>query len=444
MSFWSRFKGMFTGTSPGGHAMLSGIFPSGMPPRRGTKELLDAYSTHPWLHASVHRIGENVSAARWRLFSAGRGQQVSRRIERDAGGVYRVDGATEILSHPMLDMLRRPNPTLMRIPFWGAVSGYLDTKGEVPIVKERAQDGKPLELWPVPPHWLRETPSAGRPFYTFQWMGWTRQVPEQDVLYLSHPDLVNPYGRGRGNAEALADEIDIDEFAAKHLAAWFYNRALPDVFIGLEGVKDAKAAEAWEEKIRNKYRGSQRAWQAHITNYKLTFHPVTQNFRDAQLRELRTMQRDTVLQVFGVPPEVMGIVENSNRATIGAADYLFTSKVLCPRLDFLADGLTELAREWDERLFVAYESPVGEDDEFRLRVMQVKPSLFTKNEWRKLAKQVPRPGWDDEFPDDKGAIEDAGKVPMVEDPKPPEIDEGDDDEGEATTGKKVLRLPAGR
>lgn len=441
MSFWQRVKGLFSsGTSAAGHAMLSGVFPSGLPPRRGTKELLDAYSTHPWMHATVHRIGENVASARWRLYSAGRGTQVRRRIDRDASGSYRVENASEVTSHPMLDLLRRPNPAMMRIPFWGSVSGYLDTKGEVPIIKERAQDGKPLELWPVPPHWLRETPSAGRPFYTFQWMGWTRQVPEADVLYLAHPELTNPYGRGRGTGEALADELDIDEFAAKHIAAFFYNRGLPDVFISLKGIKDQKTAEQWEERIRNKYRGSQRAWQAHITNYEMQFHPVTQNFRDAQLRELRTIQRDTFLQVFGVPPEVMGIVDNSNRATIGAADYLFTSKVICPRLDFLADGLTEIAREWDDRLFVAYESPVEEDAEFRLRVMQVQPALFTKNEWRELAQQPPRDGWDEEFAGPSSSSGDAGKVPLVEDPEPAELPEGDDDPDE----QKVLRLPAGR
>ena len=34
----------------------------------------------------------------------------------------------------------------------------------------------------------------------------------------------------------LADELDIDEFATKHLKSWFFNRALPDVFLSVEGV----------------------------------------------------------------------------------------------------------------------------------------------------------------------------------------------------------------
>lgn len=427
---------MFGGdTSSAGQLMLAGINPAGIPPRRGTRELLDAYSTHPWMHSVVRRIGENVAGLRWVLFKRGvRGKQ-QRVLKRDAiTGRYDVNASTEVTSHAFLDVMRRPCPVLHPIPFWCVLQGMLEVKGETPTVIERSkEDGLPLELWPLPPHWLTRTPTRSSPQYHFQWNGFTRDVPERDVSYLAHPDLVNPYGRGRGTGEALADEIDIDEFAAKHVAAFFYNRGLPDVFISLKGVKDAKKAEEWEERMRNKYRGSLRAWQAHVTNADMTVTQLQQNFKDQQLRELREQQRDTCLQVWGMPPEVMGIVENSNRATIGAADYLFASKIILPRGEFIADYLTTLAQEWDDRFFVAFESPVQEDRDFALKVYQAQPTCFSKNEWRKLAGAPPRDGWDEEFPETSAsfgaALPDAG-VP-------------DNNSETPTTDEPSTKLPAG-
>lgn len=415
MGFFQKVKALFgAGTSPGGQALMAGVMQSGLPPRRGTRELLDAYSTHPWMHAAVRRIGENVAGLRWKLFKRGARGATQRMVKRDAvTGRYDVNGSTEITTHAFLDVLRRPNPVLHPIPFWCVLQGMLEVKGETPTVIERSkEDGLPLELWPLPPHWLQATPVKSDPTYRFQWNAYRRSVPERDVVYLTHPDLVNPYGRGRGTGEALADEIDVDEFAAKHIAAFFYNRGLPDVFIAMKGVKDPKQAEAWEERIRNKYRGSLRAWQAHVTNAELQVYNVAANFKDTQLRELREQQRDTCLQVWGVPPEVMGIVENSNRSTIDAADYIFTSKIICPRGEFLADYLTTLAQEWDDRFFVAFESPVVEDRDFTLKVYQAQPTCFSKNEWRKLAGAPPREGWDEEFPESGdsfgAALPDAG------------------------------------
>lgn len=425
MGLWQRVKSMFgSDVSVEGQSMLSAIFPSGVPPRRGSRELMIAYRSMPWLHAAVRRIGENVSKTCWRLYRARSSTAAAqqRAVRRDTMGRYQLPGADEVLKHPFLELLKKPNPTLHRLPFWASVSAYIDLKGESPIVLERADDGLPVELWPTPPHWLAETPSAGQPFYRFQWNAWRRSVAEGDVLYMRHPDVENPYGRGAGTGEALADELDIDEFAAKHVASYFYNRAMPDAFVSLKNVKDANKAAEWEERIRNKYRGSARAWQVHVTNAEIDVKTIAQNFKDMQLSDLRTIQRDTVIQVFGVPPEIMGIVQNSNRATISAADFIFQSKVIVPRLNFIADALTELVREWDEELFIAYESPVEEDAEFRLKVMSAQPSLFTKNEWRELAKLPPREGWDEEF---ALSTPGAGNGPGLPGAKPPELPEGE-------------------
>ena len=311
MGFWSRVRSMFgSDVSPDGQSMLSAIFPSGVPPRRGSRELMMAYRNLPWLHAAVRKVSERMGSTVWRLYRLKRNVsplERRRAVTRDLAGNFVMPVADEVTQHPMLNLMKRPNPTLHRLPFWQMLSIYLELKGECPMIIERASDGSPIELWVTPPHWLQFTPTSGDPTYKFLWNSWRRSVPESDVVFLRHPDPENPYARGVGNGEAMADEIDIDEFAAKHIASYFYNRAMPDVFVSMKGVKNEKQAVEWEERIRNKYRGSQRAWQVHVTNAEIEVKTVAQNFNQLQMKDLRVIQRDTVLQVIGVPPEIMGI-----------------------------------------------------------------------------------------------------------------------------------------
>lgn len=450
-TFWHRIKGLFTsGAMNSAGGLLGSILQSGVAPRRGTRELLDAYRTSPWFHAVVHRIAQEVAAQRPCVHQRKVASAMERAALKRAGGA--PQGSVKLDAHPLLEVLEQPNPAMTRGVFFYLLAAYLDTKGEVAVVIERDGEGGALELWPVPPSWIAELPRAGFPFFRFSHGSWQRTIPEDDVLYMRHPELSNPYARGVGIGETLADELDIDEFATKHVKNWFFNRALPDVFLYVEGVKSEAEAQRYEEKLRGKHGGRGKANQVHVTNGKVELKQVGHTFREQQLPEIRDQSRDIILQIFSVPPEVMGIVENSNRATIDAAMYLFMRGVIVPRLSFIADALTAWARvEFDDTsLAVVYESPVPEDAVFRLQVMQAQPSLFTKNEWRALAGLTAIEGWEEEFvePPAVGFPAMAPGRPAAEEDDDaltaePEHDETDDAESDAENRGYLQRSGSG-
>lgn len=400
MSFFSRIKGLFSDAAPKAAAggLLSSTILSGTAPRRGTRELLQAYRTNPWWHAATHKISGAVAETHFELFRARPAAGAQRRFEKGAVNYAPAD-AQPVAQHPLLTLLEAPCPAFTRAVWQHLVQAYIDTKGYAILVVERSKSGEPVELWPVPPHWLAETPHRNFPFYRFSFGAWQRTISEDDVLLVRHPDLEQPYVLGVGFGEALADELDIDEFAAKHLKDWFFNRALPDAFLSVEGLSGADEAQRYEEKLRQKNGLRGKGYQLHVTGGKVTVQELSHTFREQMLPELRTGSRDTVLQTLGVPPEIMGIVENSNRATIDAAVVIFTRFTTTPRLTFLADAFTQWGRmEWDDAaLFVGFSSPVPSDATFQLQVMTAQPDLFTKNEWRELAGLPKVAGWDDEF-----------------------------------------------
>lgn len=451
MGFFSKVKGLFSGNSqPKGAAtgLLSDTILSGSAPRRGTRELLQAYRTNPWWHAATHKVCGGVAEVPLEVWKTTRRKSTNKRMESHRAATkaaisYAPEGGTKLTAHELLDLLDDPCPAFTRAVFFYLVQAYIDTKGYAVLVIERDKAGKPLELWPVPPHWVAETPHRNFPSYRFSFGTWQRTISEDDVLVIRHPDLEQPYVLGTGYGESLADELDIDEFASKHLKDWFFNKALPDAFLSVDGLTGEDEAVRYEEKLRQKNGLRGKGYQLHVTSGKVDVKELSHTFREQMLPELRTGSRDMVLQVIGVPPEIMGIVEDSNRATIDGAVVIFTRFTITPRLSFLADAFTKWARiEWeDDTLCVGYVSPIPSDQTFQLSVMSAQPTLFTKNEWRELAGQEARPGWDDEFPEERAPMMGAGAPGLpagddVEDEEDPYAVEEDE---ETKSARRFLR-----
>ncbi|MDI6872092.1 MAG: phage portal protein [Bacillota bacterium] len=407
--------GLFSATSSEqARAMLAGIIPGavGTPPKRGTRELLNAYSEMPWLRAVVNRVTTSVASTPWQLYvvrpggagkavKAAKAQQADYATRRQLLAGYRKAGElVEIEEHPLLDLLNRPNSFFVGLVTRQLTQMHLDLAGEAFWLKERNGVGKPAALWPIPPDWITGTPTPGRPLFRVSFRGWQGEIPDTEILWMVDPDPANPYGRGSSMARALSDELEIDEYAAKHVKGWFYNRARPDLIVTAEGLsKDetARLEEAWN--ARNQ--GFWRAYKTFFLNRKVDVQQLSQTFENMQLVDLRKNERDTIVHVYGAPPEIFGIVENSNRATIEAADYIYSRWVIVPRLEFLRANIQErLVPEFDERLILDYVSPVAEDKEYNLKVAQAAPWSLTVDEWRALQGQEP-------------LANDQGKVHMV-------------------------------
>jgi hypothetical protein len=106
-----------------GHTLLSRINLGGLglPPRRGTQQLLQSYSDMPWLRAVASRVGSSFGAVEWRLFytkKPGASKAYRNRRAQKAAFPDRLkireqlmaeDELTEVVQHPLLDALDSAN-----------------------------------------------------------------------------------------------------------------------------------------------------------------------------------------------------------------------------------------------------------------------------------------------------------------------------------------------
>ena len=323
------------------------------PPSRNTAEWMQSFGTNPRL-AVVDKISGDLSYVTGKLYRIGQNGE-----------------KTEILSHPFLDFWKRPNPLyeFTASALWRLQNNYLLLKGEGYFIIERYDNGYPAELWPVPTQWVQMTPYQGFPFYTIRTTeGGLMDVSVDDMFVMKDLNPLDPYRRGLGQAEPIADEIEIDEYAAKFQKKFFYNDATPNLVISMPGASDEQQTQflaKWRQRFQGANKSHGVATIGGPPDQAAAVTKLSDNMKDLDMINGRTFIRDTVMEHFGMPREIMGITQNSNRATADAAQYIYATNVLTPRLMGRQDAINlQLISCYGDDLLWEYDDIIPKDKEF--------------------------------------------------------------------------------
>ena len=272
---------------------------------------------------------------------------------------------------------------------WRLNEIYLMLVGESFMLVERDEYERPVELWNVPPHWVKMTPYLGNPGYLITSpSGLTMTVSVDDMFVMKQLNPLDPFMRGLGVAESVADEVEIDEYAAKFQKRFFYNDATPPFVFVVPGATkeqlDVFTAD-WEKK----HRGVDKSHRMAALGGDVRVEKLGDaHGKDMGFLESRLAMRDAVLEHFGVPREIMGITENSNRATADAAQYIYAKNVLTPRISNREQALNMqlLSMFDDDSLVWEFDQVIPYDKEFdKSRALEGwDAGLLTKNEARGL------------------------------------------------------------
>lgn len=189
---------------------------------------------------------------------------------------------------------------------------------------------------------VKTTPYLGSPSYTIVSPGGlTMTVPVDDMFVMKQLNPLDPFMRGLGVAESIADEVEIDEYAAKFQKRFFYNDATPPV-VFLMPDATTEQRDAFLARWNQKHRGVENSHRAAALSGNVDVKELGSNDgKNLGFIESRTAMRDAVLEHFGVPREIMGITENSNRATADSAQYIYAKNVLTPRIRMREEAINK-------------------------------------------------------------------------------------------------------
>lgn len=356
----NRIKSVF----PSGNKHKSVITDSSMFGGNRATQWLDLYNENPRL-AVVHKLSADNGSTPYSI------QSSTRR------------STFYVKNHPLdLEIQKHSVPQ-----FFALWTAYRLMQGVVYIAFD-LENGNPTNLKVFTKNHLL-TGNIGGDEYEFKYGSETIRYPAAQVIVDTDLDLVNPYFNGKGKAEAIKDEIETDEFVQKYIKYFYINSARPDVFITAEKGEEMSETDVarLESEWYRKFQGVNNAHKPVFLNWAASITSVPTNHKDMELLDTRRFYRDTTIQHFGVPPEIMGIVENSNKATVIAAEHIYAKQVRLPILEHMEliinTKLLPLFRESVGMKF-HFENIIPDDIELTLKIVGegTLKKTITVNEWR--------------------------------------------------------------
>ena len=332
-------------TNTGVIATASGI---GGPTATGQQAQLRAYGAVSTLFSAVNAITESISAVGWKLW---RVQSTGDRQEVAPG-------------HPLMELWTSVNPFYTRGEFLESVQQHIDLTGEAWIVKLRNGAGRTVELWSIRPDRMKPIPSRDEYIAGYEYSIGAERIPlaREDVIFLRIPSPMDPY-RGMGVVQSLLVDLGAEKAAQEWVNAFFKNSAEPGGVIQYDDELDDAQWNKLVERWQLQHQGVQNAHRvAVLERGKWIDRKLTQ--RDMQFEQLRKLNQATILAAFRVPPSILGMTENVNRANAEAAEVHFARWSLTPRLERIKSAINErLAPEFGADLEFSYIDPTPKNRE---------------------------------------------------------------------------------
>jgi HK97 family phage portal protein len=288
------------------------------------KGAIDCYSQVGWLYAVISKIAQGVADADWCLYTDRKGE------------------LTEVENSPIMDVFNFVNPFQTRQEFIELHEIYMGLVGESFWVINRNKGGLPGEIWLAPPERMSVVPSKKDFIAGYIYKVGSESIPLDKELVIHHklPNPSNPY-RGLGPVQALAIDLDSELYAGKWNRNFFYNSARPDGVITFEGTLAEEQFDRLKKQWTERHGGTANAHKMAIMEGGGKYQQIQLSAKDMDFKELRLLNRDNILGVFGMPLSVMGITENVNRANAESGEYVFARWIVTPRLKRLQGKLNE-------------------------------------------------------------------------------------------------------
>ena len=290
---------------------------------------LRAYSVNGTTFSNGGLLASATAGPEWKLF---RKQPVDGR-QRYSTSDQGSDQRTEVIQHPALNLITRPNAFWSRFRLFEISQLYQDLTGKAHWVLTSSA-GMPIGIWPVRPDRMQPVPDPQKYL-----KGWIYTAPDgneriplgvNDVIYNPLPDPLDSYG-GTGPIQSVLTEIDAVTYAAQYNRNFFSNSARPD---GVLSVDHRVSDEEWDDltdRWREAHRGVSRAHRVAVLE-GVTWVPTSTTPKDMDFANLMSTGGDRIREALGMHKIMTGLVDDVNRANAQTGEEIFAAWKVAPRL----------------------------------------------------------------------------------------------------------------
>lgn len=347
----------------------------------------EGYGSSATVYACVNEIAKAIGGLQWIL------------QQRRGGRMREVD------THPLLDLLARPNPMQGGGRFFETLTGHLMIAGNSYIerVGPGTGDGRfarpPRELYTLRPDRMTVVPGDQTNIvarYEYRAGGEIIQLPAPLVLHEKLFDPINDW-YGLSPLQVLARTVDTDNTAINWNYSLLKKGARPSgALVTQKSLRDDQFARL-RAQIDQDYAGADRAGFPMLLEGGLDWKEMGLSPKDMDWLESRQVSKQEIAMGYGVMAELIGLKEATYENRREAKRAFYTETVL-PIADFLRDDLNNwLVPLYGERLTLDYDRDAIEalqEDRDKLWARIEKARHLTINEKRVATGYDERPDGD--------------------------------------------------
>jgi len=258
-------------------------------------------------------------------------------------GVYKKGkDQSEELTHPIVQLLDKPNDFQTGVDLFYLVSSHIDTHGQAFLYPVKNLGGSIIkEMYVLDPACVSIVRGTDKMIAGYVFTNPKGARIPFDVTEIVPIFRPNPYDQLQGvsTIEMSRRAINADLNAQNYNNAFFENGASPSGALSTENTLGKEQFERLKEQFNDEYKGVANAHKTLLLENGLKYQAMQLSQKDMDFVNQRNLTRDEILSIFKVPKAIVAITDDVNRANAETSDYIFMSRVVKPRIELIFEKL---------------------------------------------------------------------------------------------------------
>jgi len=328
------------------------------------------------------------------------------------------DGNEELESHPVLDILYRPNPTQAGVEYFQEIYSNLLISGNSYEMMIKNSQNQPTELYSLRPDRIkiksskRLTPAGYEYVIDGKIIEFFSVDPISGQSDIKHHKLYNPLDDYYGLSPISSASADIDQhnLSARHNVALLQNGARPSGAIVFrpkdESGQSVQLSEGQRAQLISdlelRFSGKNNAGRAMLLEGDFDWKEMGLSPKDMDFLQLKNTSARDIALCFGVPAQLVGIPDSQTYANMAEARLALYEETIIPIMKRMESDLTEwLGNIYQEDIKIIYDvDSIPAIAERRRKIydnitVAVREGIITRNEARQRLGLEPVDGGDD-------------------------------------------------
>jgi len=328
-----------------------------------TPRTLVAQNNH-WVNVCVNKTSNIIATIEPKLYYQNKsGKKV-------LNGKQIKDDLVEIIDHPILNILKKVNPSLNYTDFISLIQQYLQLIGNAYVYLKKNNNNL-VELYPLLAEYVTIILDTQGQISKYKYENpYTNKeiiYGKDEIIHFSNYQAGNLIS-GRGELEGCIAAVERYNYYDISEVYTSKNMARPDFIVSFKQNLSEKEQRDITNAFFKKFGTSKNIGKPLVTS-ECSIIPIGFAPKDMDYQNGRNWARNEIINSFGVPESIVSL-NSSNYASAQVSNYQYFTYTIIPKLRKMYEKINEVIMPmYDDKLFLWFEENIEVDPEIQARIL---------------------------------------------------------------------------